>query len=387
MRFFNLCARQEISLWELQKMGEDVYEMNLSIGSFRRIKPLAKKSSTKVRIRKRYGLPFFLHRHRRRKMLPAGVLSACLLLLFLSGFIWNIEISGNQVRTNEVIFEFLKTQGVYHGVKKGKVDCKGLSASLREAFDDFTWVSVKIHGTRLIIDIKEDSHGQKSLWADEVSEEEEDTVSSDLISGVTGYVRQIITRAGTAMVEAGDWVEKGQLLVAGNVPILDDGGEIVSYQYCQADADIYVEATYCYRQQIERTYLEKAYTGKKANGISISFFGKKMTLLAGKMGEDPFDQVTWEWQLQILPDFYLPVIFGRIQKQGYILTEKNDTKDESFRKLEQNMKKFLQKMEEKGIQILQNNVKIETGSQHSTAQGEVVVLERTGTRVKRILGE
>ena len=57
-RFLNICAKHQIFLWDLQSV-DNAYEMNLSIRDFRMLRPLARKSSTKVRIIERYGLPFF----------------------------------------------------------------------------------------------------------------------------------------------------------------------------------------------------------------------------------------------------------------------------------------------------------------------------------------
>lgn len=57
-RFLNMCAKHQIVLWDLQP-EEHAYEASLSIKGFKMLKPLAKKSGTKVRIVARYGLPFF----------------------------------------------------------------------------------------------------------------------------------------------------------------------------------------------------------------------------------------------------------------------------------------------------------------------------------------
>ena len=155
-RFLNICAKHQIFLWDLQSV-DNAYEMNLSIRDFRMLRPLARKSSTKVRIIERYGLPFFLHTHRNRKMLFFGMLLGVILMIVLSGFIWDIHIEGNQMQTDDVIYDFLAEQDIRHGIRKSSVDCKLLAAEFRKAFDNFIWVSVKIQGTRLLIDVKENT--------------------------------------------------------------------------------------------------------------------------------------------------------------------------------------------------------------------------------------
>ena len=58
-RFLNLCANHGIALWNLEYHG-NAYEMDISVQGFRMLRPLVKKSRTRVRIIRRQGLPFFL---------------------------------------------------------------------------------------------------------------------------------------------------------------------------------------------------------------------------------------------------------------------------------------------------------------------------------------
>lgn len=376
-RFLNMCAKHQIVLWDLVASG-NAYEMNLSIRGFKALKPLVKKSGTKVRIIRRYGLPFFLHEHRKRKMLLGGLLFGILLMMLLSCFIWDIHISGNQVQTEDVIFDFLTEQEITHGMRKSKIDCKELAAKIRKAFDNFIWVSVKIQGTRLLIDVKENTDLSLDV--------EEDYGPSDLISNVNGTVREIITRSGTPLVKAGDVVKKGQPLVLGQVAILDDAGEVTDYQYCAADADIFIETRYQYRQTFSMKYIKKEYTGRMKKGVFFEIFGGNFSLGGKNSSYENSDVVKEGHQLHFMENFYLPVTWGTISNREYKLTNKTYTKEEAVSKARKNLGKFLSEMEEKGVQIIQNNVKIEAGFKSCIAKGEIVLVERAGQRVKRTVG-
>lgn len=377
-RFLNMCARHGIVLWELQP-ADQAYEANLSIKSFRKLKPLAKKSGTRVRIIGRYGLPFFLHRYRKRKMLPAGILFGILLMVLLSGFIWDIHIEGNQMQTDDVIFDFLNEQEIVHGTRKSTIDCKALAADIRKAFDNFIWVSVKIQGTRLLIDVKENT--------DLTLDEKVTYGPSDLISNVNGTVSEIITRSGTPLVKAGDTVKKGQPLVEGRVALLNDAGETAGYQYCAADADIFIETAYLYEESFPMKYIKKEYTGRMKKGVLLTLTGKKFTFPGRDPGYENFDVVQTEYQLKLTDNFYLPVSWGSIESREYQVAEKTYTKSEAIRKSKDSLQKFLWKIQEKGVQILQNNVKIEAGSKSCIARGDLVLIERAGKRVMRSSGE
>jgi similar to stage IV sporulation protein len=57
-RFINLCSSRNILIWGLENR-ENKYEMFLSVSDFRRLKPILKKTNTKLKIMERHGLPFF----------------------------------------------------------------------------------------------------------------------------------------------------------------------------------------------------------------------------------------------------------------------------------------------------------------------------------------
>lgn len=57
-RFLNACSHRGIYLWGLKPVGA-AYEMNITIKGFRQLKPVLRKTGTRIVIIKRTGLPFF----------------------------------------------------------------------------------------------------------------------------------------------------------------------------------------------------------------------------------------------------------------------------------------------------------------------------------------
>ena len=92
-RFLNICSSHNINIWNLIHI-EEGYQFCITIADFRRLKPIVKKTKTKLIIRNRYGFPFFLHKYRKRKLFFAGAVLAVALVFLMSGYIWNIDITG-----------------------------------------------------------------------------------------------------------------------------------------------------------------------------------------------------------------------------------------------------------------------------------------------------
>ena len=159
-RFLNLCKYRKIPVWGLTP-GRNCYDMNLTIDGMKKLKPILRKTGTSLRIMEKRGLPFFLFRNRKRKIFFAGAAGCVLLVYILSLFVWNIEISGNHVRTDETILAFLREQDIHCGMPASSVDCAGIARMIRRQYDDVIWVSASLTGSRIQIEIKENSDSRE----------------------------------------------------------------------------------------------------------------------------------------------------------------------------------------------------------------------------------
>ena len=84
--------------------------------------------------------------------------------------------------------------------------------------------------------------------------------------------------------------------------------------------------------------------------------------------------VRQEHPLKLTENFYLPISWGKIENREYENIEKIYTKEEAAQKAQENLDKFLQKIQEKGVQIFENNVKIETDGKNCRAVGDLSLI-------------
>ena len=99
-------------------------------------------------------------------------------------------------------------------------------------------MSAKIEGTQLVLAVKENVDGY-------VIEEKADD-PQNLVAKKEGTVVRIITRNGIPQVLPGDTCQAGDILVKGEIPLVNDSGETYDYSYVHADADIDLETTWYY---------------------------------------------------------------------------------------------------------------------------------------------
>ena len=316
-RFLNLCAANNIVIWDLRYV-EDGYQFLITIRDFRRVRPLVRKSHVHLIIMGRYGLPFFLHRNRRRKLYGAGIGAFFLILFLMSQFIWNITIEGNLRFTDDALIHYLSTLDISYGMLKGGIDCDGLEESIRSAYPEIIWVSARVSGTRLMIKIKEN----------EVmgTIPEKDETPRNLVAEKDGVITNLVVRQGKAQVKPGDAVTKGQVLVSGIVPIYNDAEELVNRQYVRADADILAKTEYRYEEKLPLFTEQRADTGRKRHGFGLRLGPLSFVWLLPGGGENLWELSRETRQMVLLGDFYLPVWTDRILSREYSLYQRNWTK-------------------------------------------------------------
>ena len=371
-RFLNMCCYHQLFIWGLEPTGNG-YEMYMSISDFRKLKPLVRKTHTKVILQGRYGFPFFLARYRRRKLFFAGLFICAVLLWTYSLFIWDIHFEGNERYPDTTLAEFLESEGVAPAMLRSRVDCPGIVKAIRKEYNDIVWVSASIDGSRLKIQIKEneDTFPEEG---EETSAEDEKPV--DLVAAADGVITKIVTRSGVPQVHVGDTVKKGDILVLGRVEVVNDSREVVGYQYHRSDADVFADTQMEYTDTLSLEYQEKVYDGKKKYQpfIRLADWTVSVGSLDNKYKHSEI--VTEETQMKLGENFYLPFSYGLKTAKSYSFEKKTYTEEEARQVLSLNFNRFCEDLEEKGVQIKENSVKIHLYENSATASGTLYLNER-----------
>lgn len=366
-RLLNLCTIHSIVLWNVANRAS-FYEMNMSVRDFKRLRPLVRKTGTRIKIVRKCGLPFFLYRFRRRKMFFGGMLFSAALVYTLSLFVWNIHFTGNVTQSTTELLAFLETLGVKHGVKKSDIVCETIETKLRNKYPEILWVSAELRGTRIIVRIKENED------KDIVSKTEKpDGTPVSIVSETDGVVKSIITRRGTPLVKAGDEVTAGQTLVAGWYEVKNDAGEIIRCEGVPADADILIGTTEQYRDAFPAEYEKKLYTGKKRHGLTITLFEKKWSYTP-KLRRKSYTKYRKNLRLRLTENFYLPLSAEFYTYAEYRTEKQPYTKEQIKRRAEHNFRKNYEIILQKGVQIIEKDVKIDTNGKLCSVSGTVKLL-------------
>ena len=398
-RVINLCGYNGIELWDLVRK-EGKYCFYVRRRDFKQLVGFVRKSKNRLIVLEKQGLPFRLRSYRRRKVFAAGI-PVCLIILYvLSLHIWQIDFDGNAYFTDELLRKTLIQEGYDTGMRKSQVVCEDLEMKIREIYPEITWVSAQISGTRLYIQIRENTG---ILTVDE-----SENVPCDLVALQDGVITEIITRSGTPMVKAGDRVTEGQVLVRGVVELYNDSKEKVGEYLVAADGDILAQTVIDYQDRIALEHPVKWYTGEKRYCLKVEALGKNFTLdLSGisdsgiRTGEKDdssdflrklleklpilkkipylysfkkYDVVTTSGCLCIGSKLTLPVSWKLSTLREYDENYAIYSNQQAISIAEENCLRFFEKLLEKGVQIIEKNVRIDMIGEECVAEGTITVI-------------
>lgn len=360
-RFINICSKRGMKLWDMEKT-EDGYNLCISVADFRSIPEIVRKTRIKASIVEKHGLPFFFAKISYRKFFVLGAMLCIFWLLYMSRFIWAIEMEGNISITDEMILDYLAENNIQMGTKLSDVDTEGLEKLFRRDFDDITWISIGQEGTTLTIDIKE---------RDVAVYEEEDATASSLYAPCDGIIMSIMVRSGLAQVKVGDEVTAGQLLVDGILPVVKTDGSISGYNLVNADADVVLCYTESYYDEISFYEEEKTYTGESYREYYVRIGDKTLNFHWFLPSYEKSEMIQSFHQIELWEYFYLPVWFGMGEQKEYVLNRVKLDKSVLEAQLYENLTLFLKSLEEKGVQNIQKDVKISTSGSMLILSGEL----------------
>ena len=299
---------------------------------------------------------------------PVVIFLAVAFWLISSLFVWDIQVTGNYQVTDDVFYSFLEQEGIHTGMRRSELNIGELEKQIRRKFSQVTWTSGRLDGTRLVIEVKENDMSVPEVVQDAAG------AGKDLVAECNGVITDMIVRCGVPKVSIGSEVAKGDILVEGRIPIYAEDGTVREYRPVTPDADIVLEHTGTFQAYLPADYIRKKYTGRQKTFYFIHF-GDREWKPEKKMDFLQYDSVLETCPVKALEYLQIPCMVGRITYREYQKTEYYYTVSEAETVLQKKIMDFLETLDEKGVQIISKDVKIETKRAGWTAHGELLLRE------------
>ncbi|MTI95652.1 MAG: hypothetical protein FH749_09200 [Firmicutes bacterium] len=223
-KMVNILVANDIGMWDII-VGDGWLEFSTDVFSYRKSWGLHHKTGSSLEVLWRGGLYIWLRTLRRRKLLIAGFFCFWLLVYWLAGFVWTLEISGLETIKEDEFLEFVEEHGLYRGSLHRRLDFDTLESGIIIEFPQIAWAAVERQGTYVKITVVEKEPVPKEI----------DT-PIDIVAAYDGIISAIMVLQGRPLVEPGMTVVVGDVLIAGYRE-----GENVVHASGNVKATVYLE--------------------------------------------------------------------------------------------------------------------------------------------------
>ena len=367
-RFINICKNNKITIWNLKRKDSIELNLNVRIKEFKEICKIAKKTGCKIKIKNKKGIPFLLHKYKKRKIFFILLILLVLIIGLSSCFVWNVEIKEENGYELENIREDIEKAGLKSGVFKGKINTKEIINKIRLERKDIAWMGIELKGTNAIVKLVK-------------SDEKPDIINEDeycnIISDKEGIITKISVQNGTANVKVGDTVKKGDILVNGWME-----GKFTGIRYVHSLAEIEAKVWYTESIKIPYKVTETGYTGNEEEKYGIKFNNFQINFTKKYSKFKIYDTIETENKIKLFSDFYLPIsIVKTIYKEQEKIEKTYSVEEAKNIGIKQLEEKLDEKIENK------NNIVNKNINTYEQADGVLVyvtyeVLENIGTNEK-----
>lgn len=369
-RFINICISKKILLWNMKREKSTILYANIGIQDYKKLKNIAKKTKTRINIQSKKGMPFLLHRYRKRKIF-VGLLAIIFIALFMmSKFIWNIEIKGNTRISKTEIMEELNKNGLKIGTYKRKLNANSVINKVRLDRGDIAWIGIDIEGTNAIVEIKETSEAPELIDENEYC---------NIVSNKEGMITKINVQNGTAVVKEGDIVKEGDTLVLGYLE-----GKYTGIRYVHAKADIEAKIWYSKKEKVFLKQQIQVPTGATEQKYTLNINNFKINFYKTLSKFENYDTINENKKLMLFSNFYLPIELIKKTNCEYKYEEKIYTEEELTQITQEKIEKDLDEKVSQKENIINKQINIYPNEDYIEVEVIYEVLENIGSKDKII---
>ena len=318
-RLLNHLIRNSIKVYNVKRINNTKIEFWVDRQDIKALKKAYRGGNYDVKVKQKTGVPFLIKRIYKHKCMWICAIVSLMLLMLTSQFVTDIYIQVPEGIKSEEIRKELYECGLKPGVYKKSIDRKEIRDEIMLKFDQVAYVSINVKGTNIFVTVTKKAETLKS---------EEQSNYCNIIAQKNGIIERVIPRSGNAMKNAGDIVQKGDILI--------NGASTKSIPEVWASTFYQVTKSASY----EDTVKEK--TGKKKKVYTISFYDKKH-IIRRKIEYKDYEIDNKEYKLS-LGDYTLPI---KIKVSTFY-----ETKDVKIKKDKEELKQDLMEKARKELDYI-----------------------------------
>ena len=264
-RFIQVCALNNILLWDIKRISKKSIRCKISAKAFLCLRKTARNTAVLIHINIKHGFPFWVKKYKKRKIALFSIIIITALVVVLNQFVWGFEVRGNHTIPEEKIIAVLNESGLKIGTLKTKIDQQELKRQSLLKIPELAWLWVDKKGSKIIVDVREKIETPDIPAPDDYY---------NIVASKDGIITDMTVKDGVSVVELGDTVLKGTVLVTGKIPV--PAKQLT--RYVKASANIKARVWYEEKEIFSCISTTRCETGKTKTHYTLDFFGNKLRL-------------------------------------------------------------------------------------------------------------
>ena len=231
---------------------------------------LCERFSIACEVVERRGRDAMLRRLKQRSTMLAGVLTCLIVMSLALSRVWliDVELTGSRTASVLPIKQALDALGIRAGMAKADIDPALLEDALSAISPDFSFVGVRLHGVRLLVEVA------PAVAAPEVYELDG---GHDLVAACDGVVLSVNVLAGKACVSPGDTVVRGQVLIRGDERVTREDTRSIA-----ALGSVVARTWYAGSASLPTVQTEQLFTGRSSLSSELRLMSFAWPLVDGE---------------------------------------------------------------------------------------------------------
>jgi len=262
--FMNSLIKDGIKFIKVRKSEFNCLILTVDEKDISHVKNRAISCNCKVEIMWRSGIGKIIDNYKGRISFVIGFIFFLLTIRVLNSVIWEIDIASEKYISPFEIKEILNENNVYKGMKKESVNLKYVEKVVRESNEGIEWVDAQMIGGKLIVNLKE---------REELFRPFKEREPCSIVAAKDGVISKIYSAEGEIVVEPGDVVKKGDILIAAIQG--KEGKEYLVHSQGNVIAKTFYERSEVVKKEREIS----SRTGEKAVQMFFTLFNKKIYLI------------------------------------------------------------------------------------------------------------
>ena len=204
--FLNYLIRNKIYVYNVNRIEKTKIQFDIDRNNFKKLKKIYRNNKFDIKIKKQTGIPFIARRiYTYRGMVICAIISL-IILMSTSQFVTDVYITAPEGIDKQALKKELYIQGVKPGVYKKSIDRKIVRENIMLKFNQIAYVSINVKGTNIFVNITKKDESQNA---------DENSNYCNIIAEKDGIIEKVVPRSGEAIVDEGDIVKKGDVLING----------------------------------------------------------------------------------------------------------------------------------------------------------------------------